>query len=888
MTHQPGSRGFFEAVVDLVDPERWLVFSHSGPSCQWISVRSRVTPFREQGLKLHLSAVPQTAEEVLQRAAPVLLEGNISFKFAATQFDLQNLLNGRGGLTQVGKFLTIYPPDSEEAVRLGLHLEQLTSDLSGPHIPYEPALGPQSIVHYRYGAFARFELQQDIGRIVHALKDPDGQLRLDDRSSNNSRSDAFAEAGVPVWQRTYETVLRDRYLRLETLAENRKGLQCLGLDIGNPKLGAVVIKEAHAGVALDANGLDGRGRLENEACALRALKSCPRVPTFVDFWHAADKSFLVYCFVEGTNLASLLGELANSGRSLSVDQLWKWASSLWNCLREVHCRGLLFGDLKPSNIIVDRTGELHLIDFELAQAPESGLYPGFGTRGYSSPEQLTGQKLGFQDDIYAYGSTLLSMITMRDLSLFPEERIELVYRDAVQRCPELTDLVLNAMHPHRERRPTLVEIGRRLSREHTTGAIGSDLSRGGPACAFLQCAIEIGEALVREQDTEEDGLWVTQHSSSFGAKARDVYVGSSGVALFLLELYDASGERRFLASAAKAAEALKNDTRSFGRPQPLTGLYFGECGVSLLNLRLYELTGRSQYRVWAEETMDLVRSIPSRGPDILTGAAGTGLSYLMLYRSLGDRVYYDAAVKTGLDLLGLAETDGVRWRIPPGFEGLSGNCYLGFAHGSAGIGYFFAELFAAGGDSRFLDCAERVSNWLEGLARPALDDDSGLTWPDVEGGKSCLHWCHGSTGIAVFLLQMYRVTRNDRYLELANRAGLAAGQGGRWACPIQCHGLAGYIELLLDLFQENGRPEYGKLAWDLGELLEGQGISTDGNRAWAAETKDCITSDFMVGQAGVGNAFLRLGTPYRPGLLHPHSFNRQRVADDANLLDEVI
>src|SRR5690606_15432310 len=132
---------------------------------------------------------------------------------------------------------------------------------------------------------------------------------------------------------------------------------------------------------------------------------------------------------------------------------------------------------------------------------------------------------------------------------------------------------------------------------------------------------EIGEALVREQDAEEDGLWVTQHSSSFGAKARDVYVGSSGVALFLLELYDASGERRFLASAAKAAEALKNDTRSFGRPQPLTGLYFGECGVSLLNLRLYELTGRSQYRVWAEETMDLVRSIPSRGPDILTGAA---------------------------------------------------------------------------------------------------------------------------------------------------------------------------------------------------------------------------------------------------------------------------
>jgi hypothetical protein len=122
----------------------------------------------------------------------------VSFKFAATRLDLQSLLNGQGGLTQVGKFLTIYPMDAADAVRLGLRLEQATSDLSGPHIPHEPSLGRESIVHYRYGAFERFELQQDIGRIVHAVKDADGRLRPDVRGCNNWTSDPFADAAGPL------------------------------------------------------------------------------------------------------------------------------------------------------------------------------------------------------------------------------------------------------------------------------------------------------------------------------------------------------------------------------------------------------------------------------------------------------------------------------------------------------------------------------------------------------------------------------------------------------------------------------------------------------------------------------------------------------------------
>src|SRR5712691_2892657 len=90
----------------------------SGPDSSWILVSYEDMQLPEQGWKLHLTANFASAEEVLQRALPVLLSEQVSFKVLASLPDLAHMNDGYAGLSQIGKFVTIYPRTDEEAVRL--------------------------------------------------------------------------------------------------------------------------------------------------------------------------------------------------------------------------------------------------------------------------------------------------------------------------------------------------------------------------------------------------------------------------------------------------------------------------------------------------------------------------------------------------------------------------------------------------------------------------------------------------------------------------------------------------------------------------------------------------------------------------------------------------
>jgi len=80
----------------------------------------------------------------------------------------------------------------------------------------------------------------------------------------------------------------------------------------------------------------------------------------------------------------------------------------------LHRRGVVHGDLKPANIIVDADGAPHVIDFGLARttsergARESG---GAGTPAFMAPELLSGDSASVRGDVYALGATLWAVMT---------------------------------------------------------------------------------------------------------------------------------------------------------------------------------------------------------------------------------------------------------------------------------------------------------------------------------------------------------------------------------------------------------------------------------------------------------------------------------------------
>ncbi len=93
------------------------------------------------------------------------------------------------------------------------------------------------------------------------------------------------------------------------------------------------------------------------------------------------------------------------------------AATLLDALAFVHERGILHGDLKPSNLLVRAPGDVVLADFGAAQLRDTATSNDgpAGTPQYLAPEQLRGGRATPATDLYGAGAVLWEMATGRPL-----------------------------------------------------------------------------------------------------------------------------------------------------------------------------------------------------------------------------------------------------------------------------------------------------------------------------------------------------------------------------------------------------------------------------------------------------------------------------------------
>ncbi|RLV04455.1 hypothetical protein CTZ27_10920 [Streptomyces griseocarneus] len=149
----------------------------------WYHVEPLAHRYRLQGWKLHLSAVPGNAEEVLRHAARVLLPLRVPFKFVGTTARLRRSLARDYQRAAGGKFLTVYPDDDAQCVELAEALDRATRGLSGPGILSDRPYREGGLVHYRYGGFAALRDLGDDGLWQDVLVAPDGTPTPDVREA---------------------------------------------------------------------------------------------------------------------------------------------------------------------------------------------------------------------------------------------------------------------------------------------------------------------------------------------------------------------------------------------------------------------------------------------------------------------------------------------------------------------------------------------------------------------------------------------------------------------------------------------------------------------------------------------------------------------------------
>lgn len=159
---------------------------------------------------------------------------------------------------------------------------------------------------------------------------------------------------------------------------------------------------------------------QQEAQLLLSLDH-PHIVRVFDFFPAGNKYYLVMDYVDGASLEDLLTQ---RGHAFGEPEVLTWLYQLCDALCYLHERTppIIFRDLKPSNIMVDRSGAIKLIDFGIARRFRPGQRldtTALGTAGYAPPEQHGKGQTDARSDIYALGVTAHRLLTGYDPTLTP-------------------------------------------------------------------------------------------------------------------------------------------------------------------------------------------------------------------------------------------------------------------------------------------------------------------------------------------------------------------------------------------------------------------------------------------------------------------------------------
>jgi serine/threonine-protein kinase len=215
------------------------------------------------------------------------------------------------------------------------------------------------------------------------------------------------------------------------------------------------------------------------------LVSHPNVCRVYDIGEVEGMPFISMEYVDGEDLASLLLRI---GRFPAVKAL-ETARKLCAGLTAAHDRGVIHRDLKPQNIMINKRGEVVIMDFGLAAISDqlSGAEVRNGTPAYMAPEQLKGTGVTARSDIYSLGLVLYELFTGRK----PYEAASVQQLIDLQDSVNLTNMTSVAADVD----PTVEKVIRRCLEPDPAKRLGSALAVAAalPGGDPLAAALAAGE-----------------------------------------------------------------------------------------------------------------------------------------------------------------------------------------------------------------------------------------------------------------------------------------------------------------------------------------------------------------------------------------------------------
>jgi tRNA A-37 threonylcarbamoyl transferase component Bud32 len=344
--------------------KRWLRQVKSLPllDVHWRYSRAPRLNDPGQGWKIHVSATPLSAGAVFSCVFPILSQRNVLFKVSAGLESLAKLNTGIPAFSQIGKFITVYPRSTVEAVDLARRLHAATRELVGPEIPFDASYGKRSLVYYRYGSF-RTSSKGNLGN--GTITDLAGTSHPDRRAAGHAvprwLDDPFRRSHGQSDHAHFGAALGPDYLPFKVISQRGKGGVYEAVDLSTSPARLVIIKEGRKHGETNWDAQDGYARIKHEGRVLRDLRAAGLpVPEVLREFNWNRNRYLVLEKILGR---SLLPRHQKNPVKSSWQRAQRILDQLGALLSILHAAGWVWRDCKPSHILVSN-GEMRLIDFE--------------------------------------------------------------------------------------------------------------------------------------------------------------------------------------------------------------------------------------------------------------------------------------------------------------------------------------------------------------------------------------------------------------------------------------------------------------------------------------------------------------------------------------------
>jgi serine/threonine protein kinase/Tol biopolymer transport system component len=171
----------------------------------------------------------------------------------------------------------------------------------------------------------------------------------------------------------------------------------------------IALKLLNPEISVDKKTIE---RFRNEIKLARKIAH-KRVGRMFDLGNAEGIYYIAMEYVPGQDLRGLIRQTGK----LTIETTLSIIKQVCEGLEEAHKLGVVHRDLKPGNIMIDKEGNVRIMDFGIARSLKTKGLTGtgvmIGTPEYMSPEQSEAKEIDLRSDIYSLGIILYEMLTGR-------------------------------------------------------------------------------------------------------------------------------------------------------------------------------------------------------------------------------------------------------------------------------------------------------------------------------------------------------------------------------------------------------------------------------------------------------------------------------------------